>query len=300
MRCVGGPGRQHFGRRPLGKIGTTAGIAPPAAPSIGVLADSSSIGTLIAATGPTQIFAGATNTTDHSALLEVVLNRAQPANISIQFPRPASSDSMSLVLKLAEHFGYPSYAWMTKSLAQFYERAWGKALDLEFPQNHLNWLSWDGWDGLYYKISSYEHAWIREVMRWYAAANFTVQKWHRLETIYARSATINLTVNNIGRKPATHTVLEATIYADNKQKLHYADNFTYGNGKISTFGSSDQYESDWYIDLIRSRCELKDKKDIRDFQILGSSRPTRSRSAITSAWFIRSKHPSSRQAANQR
>ena len=30
------------------------------------------------------------------------------------------------------------------------------------------------------------------------------------------------------------------------------------------------------------------------------SRPTRSRSAITSAWFIRSKHPSSRQAANQR
>jgi hypothetical protein len=31
-----------------------------------------------------------------------------------------------------------------------------------------------------------------------------------------------------------------------------------------------------------------------------ASRPTRSRSAITSAWFIRSKHPSSRQAANQR
>ena len=29
-------------------------------------------------------------------------------------------------------------------------------------------------------------------------------------------------------------------------------------------------------------------------------RPIRSRSAITSAWFIRSKHPSSRQAANQR
>ena len=31
-----------------------------------------------------------------------------------------------------------------------------------------------------------------------------------------------------------------------------------------------------------------------------ASRPTRSRSAITSAWFIRSKRPSSRQAANQR
>jgi hypothetical protein len=31
-----------------------------------------------------------------------------------------------------------------------------------------------------------------------------------------------------------------------------------------------------------------------------ASRPTRSRSAITSAWFIRSKHPSSRQTANQR
>ena len=29
-------------------------------------------------------------------------------------------------------------------------------------------------------------------------------------------------------------------------------------------------------------------------------RPTRSRSAITSAWFIRSKRPSSRQVANQR
>ena len=31
-----------------------------------------------------------------------------------------------------------------------------------------------------------------------------------------------------------------------------------------------------------------------------ASRPTRLRSAITSAWFIRSKRPSSRQAANQR
>jgi hypothetical protein len=31
-----------------------------------------------------------------------------------------------------------------------------------------------------------------------------------------------------------------------------------------------------------------------------ASRPTRSRSAIMSAWFIRSKRPSSRQAANQR
>jgi hypothetical protein len=31
-----------------------------------------------------------------------------------------------------------------------------------------------------------------------------------------------------------------------------------------------------------------------------ASRPTRSRSAITSAWFIRSNRPSSRQAANQR
>ena len=31
-----------------------------------------------------------------------------------------------------------------------------------------------------------------------------------------------------------------------------------------------------------------------------ASRPTRSRSVITSAWFIRSKRPSSRQAANQR
>ena len=31
-----------------------------------------------------------------------------------------------------------------------------------------------------------------------------------------------------------------------------------------------------------------------------ASRPTRSRSAITSAWFFRSKRPSSRQAANQR
>ena len=31
-----------------------------------------------------------------------------------------------------------------------------------------------------------------------------------------------------------------------------------------------------------------------------ASRPTRSRSAITSAWFIRSKRPSSRHAANQR
>ena len=30
------------------------------------------------------------------------------------------------------------------------------------------------------------------------------------------------------------------------------------------------------------------------------SRPTRLRSAITSAWFIRSKRPSSRQTANQR
>jgi hypothetical protein len=29
-----------------------------------------------------------------------------------------------------------------------------------------------------------------------------------------------------------------------------------------------------------------------------ASRPTRSRSDITSAWFIRSKRPSSRQAAN--
>jgi hypothetical protein len=31
-----------------------------------------------------------------------------------------------------------------------------------------------------------------------------------------------------------------------------------------------------------------------------ASRPTRSRSAITIAWFIRSKRPSSHQAANQR
>jgi hypothetical protein len=31
-----------------------------------------------------------------------------------------------------------------------------------------------------------------------------------------------------------------------------------------------------------------------------ASRPTRSRSAITSAWFVRSKRPSSRQAANHR
>ena len=31
-----------------------------------------------------------------------------------------------------------------------------------------------------------------------------------------------------------------------------------------------------------------------------ASRPTRSRSAITSAWFIRSKRPSSRQTVNQR
>jgi len=30
-----------------------------------------------------------------------------------------------------------------------------------------------------------------------------------------------------------------------------------------------------------------------------ASRPTRSRSAVTSAWFIRSKRPSLRQAANQ-
>jgi hypothetical protein len=223
-----------------------------------VLAKSSPIGTLITFTGPTQVFPDAAKTTDHSALLEVVLNRAQPTNISIQSARPALSDSASLVVKLAEHFGYPSYALMTKSLAQFYERAWGKPLDVQFPQDNVDWCS-DVWTIFHPEIRSYEDAWICEVTRWYANANYTVQEWHRLETIYARSAIINLTVNNIGRKPATHIVLEAKIYGDNKQELHHADNFTHDK-TLLTFGSTPGYDSDWYIDLFRSRYELKDKK----------------------------------------
>ena len=145
-------------------------------------------------------------------------------------------------------------------------------MTLEFPQDHLDWLQWEGWDSLAYQIRSYEDRWIWEVMRWYRLANSSARTWHRLETIETRRAAINLTVNNVGSKPATYTVIEAKIYGDNKQTLHYSDQFTWNRDKeISTFGNNVEYEQDWSLHLIRSRCDLTDKNEIREFQLSGFS-----------------------------